>query len=172
MTVYEPVAANQEVLRRNVALNGVQELVDLRPYGLGAENKAVSIEVEEGVGNATISDPDKALDAIETVEVRRLDDDDFDEPVSFVKMDVEGYEMDVLEGAESFIEEHRPVIFGEFNEGSLFRRADRDTLNFAGWARDHNYRLEGLTTNRRLGGPPALERCEPQWPAVIGMFPV
>jgi FkbM family methyltransferase len=47
-----------------------------------------------------------------TCRLARLDDI-IDEPVGFVKIDVEGHELAVLEGAEQILREHRPVLLIE-----------------------------------------------------------
>jgi len=51
------------------------------------------------------------------VPVQRLDDvlHDVDQPVSFVKIDVEGHELEVLGGAKQTLAEHRPNILIEIN---------------------------------------------------------
>lgn len=43
------------------------------------------------------------------VQLKRLDDI-IDEPVSFLKIDVEGHEMEVLEGARKIIEQYHPMM--------------------------------------------------------------
>ena len=42
---------------------------------------------------------------------------EFDKKVKFIKMDVQGFEMNVLKGGENFINEHRPVMVIEFEDG-------------------------------------------------------
>lgn len=56
-----------------------------------------------------------------TVNVVRLDDIVF-ESVSFIKLDVEGAEFDVLKGARRILRSHRPVLAFEFGRS---RTADR-----------------------------------------------
>ncbi len=50
-----------------------------------------------------------------TIELRRLDDEELP-PVGFVKIDVEGHEMEVLRGARRLIAEHRPVLWIEVEQ--------------------------------------------------------
>ena len=53
-----------------------------------------------------------------------------DEPVGFIKIDVEGYELDVLRGASSTIRRHRPTL--------LIETADVPAVSEA--MREHGYR--------------------------------
>ena len=60
-------------------------------------------------------DPQPSVDAYARrvqVDVVRLDDV-IAEPVGFIKIDVEGHELAVLEGAERILREHRPVLLVE-----------------------------------------------------------
>jgi FkbM family methyltransferase len=77
----------------------------------GAEKTALAtLEGEPQAGDAGAMDE-------RVVPVRRLDDvlDGIDLPVSFLKIDVEGHELAVLEGAARTITTHRPVILIEIN---------------------------------------------------------
>lgn len=47
------------------------------------------------------------------VPVHKLDDYLFDKPISFIKIDVEGYEQQVLMGGTKTIMEHRPIMYIE-----------------------------------------------------------
>lgn len=69
--------------------------------------------------------------ASETVEAARLDDL-IDEPVALLKIDVEGHEISVLQGAERLVRQSRPAMVLEANTG-----AHEDTL--AAWLADHGY---------------------------------
>lgn len=47
------------------------------------------------------------------VQTVRLDNLEFHEPIKLIKIDVEGHELGVIEGSQSTIEKHRPVILFE-----------------------------------------------------------
>lgn len=149
---YEPIPSNGRFVQHNVTLNGLDSVVSLRPVGLGREQAEVEMHVESGgAGNAAV------VDGLNASEMNRHDaagsmggsvrvpvstlDIDFPEGctrVSAIKIDVEGYELDVLEGGERFIAEHRPVMFAEFNPGWLASRG-RSIQEAALWAADHEY---------------------------------
>ncbi len=129
VVAFEPVPANVSVLRRNVTENGLAQLVDIMPFGLAREGKNVKVRVEGlGFGNAAVLAGEVELDNFAATDVRleRLDDARLPAPCngkrcSLVKMDVEGFEMEVLAGGEDFVRRHRPAIYGEFNEWFLER---------------------------------------------------
>jgi hypothetical protein len=63
-------------------------------------------------------------------------------------MDVEGYEMKVLAGAEGFIAKHRPVIIAELNIQAQRSRGIRED-SILEWVTKHNYRASELRPSRR-----------------------
>jgi FkbM family methyltransferase len=70
------------------------------------------------------------------VETRTLDDYDFD-AVGFIKIDVEGHEMAVLEGAEKTIARHHPNLLVECNDD----HAPNGVANLTKWMQEHGYSL-------------------------------
>jgi hypothetical protein len=50
------------------------------------------------------------------IKIVPLDALDIPETVDFVKIDVEGAELDVFAGMDKFLEKHRPALFIEVNE--------------------------------------------------------
>jgi FkbM family methyltransferase len=107
------------------ALNVTQPSAELYPYALGASACAVGLCVEvESSGNTRIA-------AGDTVEMRTLDSFDL-QSVDFIKVDCEGYEAFVLEGAQQTLERCRPVVIVEQKHGTPKRygRHGRAALTF------------------------------------------
>lgn len=99
----EPSPHNVEILRENLRLNDAEN-VTLHAVAAGAHN-----------GRATVTDHPNASVTHEpsakviSVEMRRLDDEINDSTVDFIKIDVEGFELEVLRGAAMLLS-HRPRL--------------------------------------------------------------
>jgi FkbM family methyltransferase len=112
---FEPVPENVELLRENIRLNGVPN-ARVFPLALGSEEGSVSLQTESGdTGSFSVrgegDTPMVTLDSLHT-------------NPSFVKMDVEGHELEVLKGARETIERYKPVIWFEINLIESRKRGD------------------------------------------------
>ena len=94
----EPSTATFKKLKFNILLNKLQN-VKLYKYAVGSFNTKVSFTKELGPENVIVN---KILEDTETIEQRSLDYL-IDEPVSFIKIDTEGNELAVLQGAKRII---------------------------------------------------------------------
>lgn len=121
---FEPSPRNYELLRKNLDQNacsrveainkavgsgdGEVTFFDVRQYGAGSF--AVRDEAQLAVQHHSeemIKVPCISIDGF--VEDRSLD------RVDLIKIDVEGFEIDVLEGARSTLATHKPIVMMEFN---------------------------------------------------------
>lgn len=110
----EPVPFNLKRQKRNLELNGIGDEVSFLTHALGAAAGTARIRTDP-----TMAD-NNALIASEgdmEIQVARLDDLLGARPgrIGMIKMDVEGYEPAVIEGAVKTLQEHRPVMLAEFN---------------------------------------------------------
>jgi len=123
----EPLPANARWLHTNLALNGVLDEVVVHKVALGSSTGMARLESAEMAGGsaalAVVDGPPLAADGVDVL-VRRLDDLALPGPVSFMKLDVEGHECQVLDGASAVIETDRPVILGEFSPAFLELRGE------------------------------------------------
>ena len=116
---FEPNPFNLEVLKKNIAINYLDKMVTAYPVALGAEN-GKGIQKNFTLDNTGMNRVDKLTDEQETgnaVDIRSLDDFHFSQ-VSFIKIDVEGFELEVLKGAEQTIKQSKPVVMVEVFESS------------------------------------------------------
>ena len=125
--LFEPVPANNALIRRSVAENSLQGYAELFEVGLAAHRSKAVITVEgrpRTSGNAVLrSLPKGHRHGSEVlIELDRLDDilarhGQLD--IDLVKVDIEGAEIAFLLGALATIDRCRPVIFGEFNSSFM-----------------------------------------------------
>lgn len=123
----EPLPGNARWLNTNLSLNGLLDEVIVHHLALGSANGTARIESSEMTGgSAALAIAGGVPLAMQGTEIalRRLDDLDLPRPVSFIKMDVEGLECEVLRGASTTIKRDRPVIFGEFDQTFLRLRGE------------------------------------------------
>ncbi len=102
----EPVVEFQECLRRNVPM----ENIEIWPIALGTEDTTIDMIITEG--NTGHSHINKDSVGSGKVEMKRLDSLDFDR-IDYMKIDCEGYEMQILKGGENTLRTHQPIIVVE-----------------------------------------------------------
>lgn len=120
---FEIVPEVAELLRENIARNRLESRIQLHTHGVGREGVAW---IPAAIGGSALPDffsVDMQVVAGRSVPVRRLDGLDFlttrwDRSGVLVKVDVEGAEREVLEGASSFIDRNRPDVLCELLPGS------------------------------------------------------
>lgn len=112
---FEPV--NFEAAKKNFELNHVQDMVKLYPYGLGREDKKVFFDIKKVVTSSSRIDRSR-VDEAGNIQITCLDKilpaGTFGENDNVViKLDVEGMELEVLDGGKQTITHTRnlSVIF-------------------------------------------------------------
>ncbi|MEZ5343213.1 MAG: FkbM family methyltransferase [Acidimicrobiales bacterium] len=116
----EAIASNVELLERTIALNGIDAVVSVVhcAAGVGEGNVRIYLDRDNSgthsagrVGESWIDVPIRSVDEI--VQSSGLSS------VDLLKIDVEGYESFVLEGASGTLHTHQPIIFCEFDNDLL-----------------------------------------------------
>jgi len=129
VAAFEPMPFNLERQRQNIDLNEAGDVVDVYPFALGARDAVLYMQGDplRADNNAFI-----ATSGDVAVQVRRLDDLARSWPrIGLMKIDIEGFEPPMLEGAREAIERDRPVIFAEFN---------RERMAINGFTMDETWR--------------------------------
>jgi FkbM family methyltransferase len=130
---FEPAPGNFERLERNIALNGLKEVVSARQMGLSSKSGIAALTLREDytsgspTGTASIQIDDDGLDAAwNTVNVPLAALDEFwdNEPIGVIKIDIEGHEDEFLLGAQKTILKWRPIIYMEINNW-FFKRKNK-----------------------------------------------
>jgi len=105
VAAFEPIASNFKCLEKNVAC---RSNVTCYPLALGAHDGLVKMIRRHVKSFGFNVDPLGNID----IPCRKLDTIEL-ENVDLIKLDVEGYEYEVLQGAQALIEKWRPVIMIE-----------------------------------------------------------
>jgi FkbM family methyltransferase len=136
--VFEPHPLSQQRIRRNLALNGLEGRVVLRPVALGLHEQQAILTYPVGeparasvdvVISQEIEIEDRAFRKI-PVQMTTLDREVAVHglpPPDFIKIDAEGAEYDILQGASETIARYRPQLIIEIHraEGDPQQNARR-----------------------------------------------
>jgi FkbM family methyltransferase len=114
---FEPSAATFERALENVRLNGLEDRVNLVRRAVGSSERQALLTVGLDARNSLV-DGNAEETSAESVSVTTLDAlaDRGLEGVALVKVDVEGWETEVLEGAAALLEGRRPALIVEVND--------------------------------------------------------
>jgi FkbM family methyltransferase len=114
---FEPNPAMADILRRRFAGRRNLTIIEMALADhAGTEEFVINLGApgESGLRQRAYSDPDRPRIERITVPVGRLDDQTFEGPIHYVKIDVEGGEIGVLQGGRDFLTRHKPFVSVEY----------------------------------------------------------
>lgn len=125
---FEPESLNYERLVANIRRNSLGARITPLQTALGAQPGEVLLErqgAHSGLGgHAVLARDQESAQAVESVPCHRVDDlvaEGQLPPPNLVKIDVEGFELQVLRGMRNVLAEHRPLVFLELHPRRLSR---------------------------------------------------
>jgi FkbM family methyltransferase len=138
MLAFEPQPVIFQQLCANLALNGLMNVRAL-PYACGTENGPLMFDVPDyrsigNFGGTSMHSPGSGPAQQEIVQCVRLDAIVTDGQVGLIKIDVEGFELDVLKGSAGIFARCHPLLYIEND------RMDRSQALIQ-WLFDQDYRL-------------------------------
>jgi FkbM family methyltransferase len=104
-----------EILMKNLALNTFSRSISVHPYALGAVRSKVVISADPHANRGGASIVRQGINAHE-VDCFPLYEVLKDTRIDLLKIDVEGYEFPVLEGAKDLIFKFKPIIILEISQ--------------------------------------------------------
>lgn len=114
----------------NFALSNQNKTINLKiPIRNSNSNKEIFEEYYE-MGKATIHNKNN-FENYENFEIqtKKIDELNFDNKISFIKIDVEGHELEVIEGAINTIKRDKPVLLVEI-EKQYTKKEVAESINF------------------------------------------
>ncbi|MBD1862623.1 MULTISPECIES: FkbM family methyltransferase [Trichocoleus] len=121
---FEPVPTNLNLLRRNVAINHVQQQVKIIPKAVSnSTDLFLDFFVPPETVAVTASLSAESTQSQTKIQVANVRLDDFwpplNLPVNLIKIDVEGAELEVLRGAEQLLRQWHPPLLIEVHGFAL-----------------------------------------------------
>ncbi|MCB2425569.1 FkbM family methyltransferase [Methylophaga pinxianii] len=138
---FEPNETTFYLLLKNVEYAKIDN-INAFNYALGdlKSSNAVIIDDAKNHGASSVSLNSEAdISSKSAVAIKKLDEHEGIRKVDFIKIDVEGMELSVINGAELLIEQSRPVIFTEVNSVNC-------STPILSWAKQNGYKIFGLLT--------------------------
>ena len=117
---FEPIKDTFEILKKNIILNKLSKKAYLYNVALGSQNGKASLSYYDprNIGMAQITGDNNG-----DLQVIALDDLDIQDNVKFVKIDVEGFELNVIQGMQKTLKKYKPYIMIEIRH-ALFDEID------------------------------------------------
>jgi FkbM family methyltransferase len=117
---FEPIKENFRLLKRNVFINGLEKKVKCFNFALSNKSSTVKMVQNYEHNSGTFSIVSGAGD----IPTKCLDEMQIEEDVAYIKIDVEGQELNVLQGAKELIIKNKPIISTEYHFGDEFNAID------------------------------------------------
>lgn len=127
---FEPIEEVRECFKENVKDTNYT----IYPHALGNTNGTVKLHWNENeTGNTYVSDTGNR-----EIEIKRLDDIEDMKDIDYIKMDAEGYELEILKGATQLIEQQMPFIHLEIKQ-KILDKQNIDQQSIENWLSSIGY---------------------------------
>jgi FkbM family methyltransferase len=172
---FEPFAANADLLAQSIMENAFEDRMILKRAAVGAASGTATLTFPQetlNTGGAYLlrdGTPPLSGNLRKDVPVVSLDTTDLRRPVRFIKMDVEGAEPLVLQGARQLLSEDRPVMLSELHPAQLDRAAGTTAAGFLKLLKEIGYQAHRLEHGRP--GPPLTE-APPDVLTSVALLPI
>lgn len=158
---FEPDPENFERMKSNVSLNPELSLrISVQKLGLGETPGQVKLAVVNSTNrgmNRVVNDADQFTN----VPLTTLDmfaKSEHIHQINWIKIDVEGYELKVLKGAEETIKQLRPSLFIELDDNNL-RQQMSSASALITWLQKHNYKITNAASGKEVSSAGNFEHC-------------
>lgn len=151
---FEPFPNTLNRFKNNLSLNSNITNVSIHGVGLGAENKLLKMVVEcptnSGGNRLTGSaETDEYVTEVDVVTLDGFVNDLKSTKIDFVKIDVEGFEYEVLKGASDVLKKFMPRLFIEIDHCHL-ERSNAKAADIFQFLKSHSYKVFNSDTLEEL----------------------
>jgi len=125
----EPVPSTFKVLKQNVLLNELDDQIEVMNIGLGSKEENLKFSTEQGTTNHVLNKKENTKQSVKIL-VRSLDDVLDGRIPKIIKIDVEGFETKVIEGArKTLANPNLLAVIMELNGSGAYYGFDEDILH-------------------------------------------
>ena len=125
---FEPDLANFEILEKNIKANKLENIVAIKAAVGSKQGKLKLYKSEENYGDHRLYGKEKGIEEVKIVKL----DDVIKEKIDLIKIDTQGWEPEVIEGAKKIIEKWKPIMFLEYSPAS-YKLAKLDGKKMMEW---------------------------------------
>jgi len=145
---FEPVQEYFSILKDICLKNNIDKKVSLHNFALSSENKKVDVNITSESATMYMLDgwEIKNLRDVESVQCFKMDDI-IKEKVDIIKIDCDGHDPFVLQGAEGIIKEYKPIIIIEVAK-DYYLKSNWSFDKFYSYVTDLQYNM-AIDTSRR-----------------------
>jgi len=143
---FEPNSSVFFQFLESVRLNKIDNII-AENCGIGATNEFKKIYVNpQNAGNSSVLPNEKYKSF--TIKIKNLKEyEDALDKVDFVKIDVEGFELDIIIGNISFFRKFQPTIWFEFNLNEYLENSNYNIGQLDDLIRENNYKIYSYKKN-------------------------
>ena len=150
---FEPSSANASIIEQTITKNGYQNNIQIKEIALGSATREEELYIFRGDSSRNFINPNfenKNKFSKEIVETHRLDDfrDTLESP-DLIKIDVEGFESEVLLGASEIIKSSKPLVVVEIHDV-------KNAIDVSAFFSNLNYKIELLGNKGKKNGLPIV----------------
>jgi FkbM family methyltransferase len=149
---FEPVPFLYQKANHNISLNDFKNIF-LNNIALSDQPGKLYFEIPKNRNYGSISMAKEASSNAQEVQAITLDEFvavNKIEKIDLIKIDVEGFEVNVLKGASNTIHQHRPILYIEVVDSYLTSKGS-SAKELLDMIRQHNYKIQNADTLEVIG---------------------
>lgn len=144
---YEPIPKIKEQLEKSLLLNEIKNVETLQ-IALSDKESAMELNIcDSNIGSSSLVNKTNDSEKI-TIQTKTLDSYNYSK-VDFIKIDVEGFEYNVLLGGEKTIEKYKPTIIIEYSPAYYQKSNPSHSKEILSFFKEHNYTIFDLEDNKK-----------------------